>query len=292
MERIEEWNRPQKHARPFGVAHLVVGGIMLLCDLLLFLVSVRTAPSLTVCLCSLCSQLRRWYHSCSERACSGRARTLVPPETRNAQQDTRAGVSVPEEEQMHPSGAHRPGKVWELERLLLLFFFLAALSLVGVYVVTPSVYVTKLLLAPSPTDPYPLPVTLFLGSILVFVAVIMVGVIQHWRWVFWLLLVAFGCSILELPATLLQLLGLLPGHPPVWYGLSQMCVALLEVGFAVWMSYISQHYGVWAMGKKRDHTWHLEFHIVVCFRHLTGETIMHRNYTMEKRKSIDNETFG
>lgn len=33
-------------SRPFGVAHLVVGGVMLLCDLLLFLVLVHTSPSL------------------------------------------------------------------------------------------------------------------------------------------------------------------------------------------------------------------------------------------------------
>ena len=119
---------------------------------------------------------------------------------------------------------HRSGKVWEFERLLLLFFFFAALSVVVMYLVTPSLYVTKLLLAPSPTDPHLLPATLFLASILVVVVVIMVGVIQHWRWVFWLLLVAFGCSILEFSAILLHL----PGHPPVRYSLSQMSVVLLH----------------------------------------------------------------
>ena len=226
---------------------------MLLCGLLLFLVFIHTSPSLVHALVPVfvvfatAATVPLLFGTLLLRT-STRARFS---DERNAHHDTREGVSASkEEEQMQTPVMHRPGKVQELERLLLLFFFLASLSLVGVYVVTPSLYVTKLLLSLSPTDPYPLPVTLFLGSILVFVALLMVGVIQHWRWVFWLLLVAFGCSVLEFPVILLQFIGFLPGHPPVWYGLSQMSVALLEIGCAVWMSYIYRHYGVWAMGEE------------------------------------------
>ena len=38
--------RSQMPARPFGVAQLVVGVIMLVCDLLLFLAFIHTSPSL------------------------------------------------------------------------------------------------------------------------------------------------------------------------------------------------------------------------------------------------------
>ena len=99
-------------------------------------------------------------------------------------------------------------------------------------------------------DRYPLPVTLFLIAILGFLAVLLVGVLQHWRWLFWLLLLAFGFSILEVPATICQLTGILPHPFPVWYSLCRMGVAIISIFIAIWMMYIYRHYGVWAMGKK------------------------------------------
>jgi hypothetical protein len=146
---------------------------------------------------------------------------------------------------------HQQLLVRRLERLLLAFFLLAALFLLAVYVAAPSIYAQTLLLQPSPTDRYPFPVTLFLVVILVFIAVLIVGVMRHWRWVFWLLLVAFGCMILEIPATILQLTGVLPSIFPVWYSLCRMGVAMIAVVIAVWMGQIYRHYGVWAMGKTK-----------------------------------------
>src|SRR6266568_4893431 len=72
----------------------------------------------------------------------------------------------------------------------------------------------------------------------------------HWRWLFWLLLVAFGFSILQIPATIVQLMDGVHGSFPDWYSFGRMGVALFEVGLAVWMIQIYQHHGVWAMGKK------------------------------------------
>jgi hypothetical protein len=140
--------------------------------------------------------------------------------------------------------------VRRLEQVLIVFFVLAALSLVGVYVAVPSMYTSMLLLPSSQTDRYPFPVTLFLLLILVFIAILIVGIVRHWRWLFWLLLIAFSFSILEIPATLLQLTGLLPGRYPLWYSLYRMSVALIEGGMAVWMFQIYRQYGVWAMNKK------------------------------------------
>ncbi len=162
-------------------------------------------------------------------------------------------MSVLEEDQMDTDRGRQHGRVGQLEHLLLAFFVVCALSLVLVYLIDPSLYTAKLLLTSSPTERYPLPASLFLGGVLVFIAVVMVGVMQHWRWVFWLLLVAFACSILEIPATLLQVMHVLPGRPPLWYGLYQMSVALLETGFALWMIRVYRSHGVWAMGKKKAH---------------------------------------
>ncbi len=145
---------------------------------------------------------------------------------------------------------HQQFLVRRLERLLLTFFLLAALFLLAVYVAAPSMYTQTLLLQPSPTDRYPFPVTLFLVVIVGCISILMVGVVRHWRWVFWLLLVAFGGMILEIPATIFQLAGIFPRIFPVWYSLCRMEGAMIAVAIAVWMLQIYRHYGVWALGRK------------------------------------------
>src|SRR3989442_3615895 len=136
-----------------------------------------------------------------------------------------------------------------LERVLITLFLLLALFVVAVYAAAPSIYTN--MLTPSTTDRYPLPATLFLVALLVFISVLIVGVVRHWRWLFWLLLVAFSFMILEIPATILQLTGVVPSLFPVWYSLLRMGVSIITFVIAVWMIYIYRQYGVWAMGRKK-----------------------------------------
>jgi len=138
-----------------------------------------------------------------------------------------------------------------LQRLLIAFFLIATLFLLVVYVAAPSIYTNTLLLASSPADRYPLPATLFLIALLAFITVLLVGIVHHWRWLFWLLLIAFGAMVLEIPATILQLTGVFPILFPVWYSLCRMGVAIIAVLIAIWMASIYRHHGVWAMGKKK-----------------------------------------
>jgi hypothetical protein len=135
-----------------------------------------------------------------------------------------------------------------LERVLLAFFLLAALSLLVVYFADPSIYTNTLTLQSTTTERYPLPATLFLIGILGFIAVLIIGVTRHWRWLFWLILIAFGFSVLQIPATILQLSGVIPDSFPVWYSLYRMVIALFQVVIAVWMVQIYRQYGVWAVG--------------------------------------------
>lgn len=137
-----------------------------------------------------------------------------------------------------------------LERMLIAFFVMCALFAVGVYITAPSIYTQGLMLSSDATDRYPFPATLLLVALLMFITFVIVGVVHHWRWLFWLLLVAFGFSILQIPATILQLMGIIPDSFPAWYSLSRMGVALVEVGLAVWMLQIYRSYGVWATAKK------------------------------------------
>jgi hypothetical protein len=145
---------------------------------------------------------------------------------------------------------NRADRTGPLERTLLAFFVLAASSAVVVYLAAPAIYTNLLLLHPASTERYPAPVTLALVGILLVIAVSMVGVVRHWRWLFWLLLLAFGASILDIPVTILQVMGALPNVFPLWYSLVRMGAALPEIALAVWMLRIYRRHGVWAMGKK------------------------------------------
>ena len=133
--------------------------------------------------------------------------------------------------------------------LLLAFFLLAALVLIVVYAAAPSIYTQTLLLQPSVAARYPFPVTLLLVAILVLIAVVMIGVLRHWRWLYWLLLIAFAAMIPDIPATILQLTGVVPSLFPLWYSLCRMGVAMLSVGIAICMVQIYRHHGVWARGR-------------------------------------------
>jgi hypothetical protein len=86
--------------------------------------------------------------------------------------------------------------------------------------------------------------------ILLVIAVGMVGVVRQWRWLFWLLLLAFGTALLDIAVTVLQVLGVLPNVFPLWYSLFRMGVALPEIAPAIWMMRLYRRHGVWAMGKK------------------------------------------
>ena len=141
---------------------------------------------------------------------------------------------------------------FRLGTVLIAFFVLAACSITIVYFVDPSIYAKVLKLEPATTDTYPYASTFFLVVILIFIAILIFGIIKHWRWLFWLLLIANSFSILEVPATILQLTGVIPEVYPTWYSLYRMGIAVMQVGIAIWMIHIYLQYGVWGMGKKTN----------------------------------------
>src|SRR5436190_24197423 len=147
---------------------------------------------------------------------------------------------------------HQKQSVQRLSAAIIAFFMLAGLSALAVYIADPTVYAKVLMLESTTVDRYPLPATLFLVALLIFITVLIVGVLRHWRWLFWLLLVANSFSILEVPATILQLNSVIPNPYPVWYSLYRMGIAVIQVGIAIWMIRIYYQYGVWGMGRKKD----------------------------------------
>ena len=145
----------------------------------------------------------------------------------------------------HPSMGVR------LERGIIAFFIFAALLLLLVYIADPAIYAQSLSLTSSPSDRYPVAVTLFLVAILAFLTLLTLGVVRHWRWLFWLMLVAFAGSVVQIPVLLLTITGVFPSSDPLWYTLLRVAAGVYELALAVWMIRVYQREGVWGLGKKR-----------------------------------------
>jgi hypothetical protein len=76
---------------------------------------------------------------------------------------------------------------------------------------------------------------LFVVAISAFILFIGVGVVRRWRWIFWLLLVAFLFGILRVPASILQLAGWIPAAGATWYEIFQALIGILQFGIGLVM---------------------------------------------------------
>lgn len=147
--------------------------------------------------------------------------------------------------------SHYHVPVRRLEKALILFTGLLLLSLLIIFAIEPSIYTTTLWPGWTATERYPLPALLFLVALVIFLCILMYGVVHHWHWLFWLMLIAYAGSVIQIPLDFLQIIGIFPNPYPVWYSLFRMLVGVVELGFAVWMIQTYRRQGVWAMGRKR-----------------------------------------
>ncbi|HEY8816512.1 MAG TPA: hypothetical protein VIP57_15600 [Candidatus Dormibacteraeota bacterium] len=73
----------------------------------------------------------------------------------------------------------------------------------------------------------------------------MIGIVRRWRWAFWLIMVAFLFGVLRLPASALQLAGLMPATGPNWYEALQGIIGLVQFLIALAMFSGYRKAGVW-----------------------------------------------
>ena len=85
----------------------------------------------------------------------------------------------------------------------------------------------------------------FLGCISILIALLVIGVLRRWRWTFWLITVAFIAGALRVPASALQIAGVLPAAGPAWYTLLQGVLGLVQ--FAIGLALLAGWHrgGVW-----------------------------------------------
>jgi hypothetical protein len=127
------------------------------------------------------------------------------------------------------------------QALVLGFFGVALASLLVILVAAPDVYDQALRLP----DRSRVAEVAFLAVLTGFLGLLTVGVLRRWRWIFWLILVAFLAGVLRVPLAILQLTGVLAADVPLWYALFQGVIGLaqLAIGLAMLAGY--RRAGVW-----------------------------------------------
>lgn len=84
---------------------------------------------------------------------------------------------------------------------------------------------------------------------LVILAIVVVGVLKLWRWLFWYLMITYGIAVLSIPINLIYAFGNGPIHYPSWYFFGSLPVGLAEGALCVWMVIALRRYGAWARRK-------------------------------------------
>ena len=132
-------------------------------------------------------------------------------------------------------------KVNRTQAVVLGFTLLAWLSLLSILVAAPEVLDGQLRL---PAGNRPAEIA-FLVALSAFLALLAIGVVRRWRWTFWLVLVAFLAGLLRLPASVLELTGILPAVGPTWYTLLQAAIGLVQFVIGLGMLVGFRKAGVW-----------------------------------------------
>jgi hypothetical protein len=128
------------------------------------------------------------------------------------------------------------------QALVLGFFLVVVGSLVVILAVAPEVYDQALRLPPSWPE---WTRTGFLVALCAFVGLLAIGVLRRWRWLFWLILVAFLAGVLRVPVAILQLTGVLHAGTPAWYVAFQGLIGLAQLGIGLVMLAGYRRSGPW-----------------------------------------------
>src|SRR6266540_5052146 len=133
------------------------------------------------------------------------------------------------------------------QTLVLGFFLVVLASVMAIRVAAPDVY-DQVLRLPSGDRRLE---TSFLVALAGFIVLLGIGVFRRWRWMFWLITVAFLSGVLRVPVAVLQLLGFLAADAPTWYLLFQGLLGVVQfaIGLAMMAGY--RRAGVWGSSEQR-----------------------------------------
>jgi hypothetical protein len=127
------------------------------------------------------------------------------------------------------------------QALVLWFVVVAWLSVIVILVTAPEVYDQAL---PALGHHRAVEIA-FLVLLSAFLGLLGVGVLRRWRWIFWLILVAFGLGLVRVPVAILQLLGTLAPAGPTWYVVFQGVIGAIQFVIALLMLADYRRSGIW-----------------------------------------------
>ena len=129
-----------------------------------------------------------------------------------------------------------------VQALVLGFLLMAWISLVVILVAAPEVYERRLRSMPSALRVVEI---IFVLALTAFIVLLSIGVLRRWRWMFWLILIAFLFGVLRIPVSVLQISGQMRPDGPLWYVILQGVIGLVQVLIALAMILGYRRSGVW-----------------------------------------------
>jgi hypothetical protein len=129
-----------------------------------------------------------------------------------------------------------------VQALVLGFLLMAWISLVVILVAAPEVYERRLRSLPGAQHVVEI---VFVVALTAFIVLLSIGVLRRWRWMFWLILIAFLFGVLRIPVAVLQISGQMRPDGPLWYVILQGVIGLVQVLIALAMILGYRRSGVW-----------------------------------------------
>ena len=122
------------------------------------------------------------------------------------------------------------------------FLVLAWITLIAILVFSPDVYVRALRQVGGENVGIEISFLIVVSALIAF---LVLGVFRRWRWTFWLISVAFFFGVFRLPASALELAGMVPASGPAWYEAVQGGVGAVQFLIAIAMLAGYRKAGVW-----------------------------------------------
>jgi MFS family permease len=153
------------------------------------------------------------------------------------------GTSRPATDKLAKGGSVPPSRaINRTQGLVLGFFVIAWIALLVMLAASADVRDVTVRRVPGAGAPA---VVAFVLALLAFLTVLAIGVVQGWRWIFWLILLAFAAGVIRVPVAVLQLSGRMVPEGPDWYVVVQGVIGVVQVAVAVAMFAGYRRSGPW-----------------------------------------------